>query len=466
MNKKIFILLPDGIGIRNFVFTEFSDMGKEYGYDTVYWNNTDNDLSHLGYKEFKIQNSKIHPLTDILKKAKIQIALNQFIEKTNDKVFDTYRFTPQNGTLKFKIKNFAIRKIIKIFNSKRGLKSISNYIKFLERKTDFYKQCFETLKEQQPAFVLCTNQRHTNAIAPLLAAQDLNIPTATFIFSWDNLPKATMIVETDYYFVWSDFMKSELLFYYPYIKFEQVYITGTPQFESHFKASNVLEKEDFFNKNGLDLSKTYICFSGDDITTSPDDEQYLEDVANSIKKINTGGYNLGIIFRRCPVDFSDRYDAVLKKYSDIIVPLNPLWKQCGAAWNTVMPTVEDMSMQVNIIANSILVINLGSSMVFDFVTFKKPCLYLNYDVKNKKIKEWSTLNIYNFIHFRSMPTKEAVVWINHADEISEKVELILKNGGSEIVKNTEKWFAKINQHPPQEASGRIWKAIIKIIKQG
>jgi hypothetical protein len=33
----------------------------------------------------------------------------------------------------------------------------------------------------------------------LLAAQQLGIPTATFIFSWDNLLKATMVVETDYY---------------------------------------------------------------------------------------------------------------------------------------------------------------------------------------------------------------------------------------------------------------------------
>jgi hypothetical protein len=44
----------------------------------------------------------------------------------------------------------------------------------------------------------------------LLAAQQLGIPTATFIFSWDNLPKATMVVETDYYFV-GDHMKLELL---------------------------------------------------------------------------------------------------------------------------------------------------------------------------------------------------------------------------------------------------------------
>jgi hypothetical protein len=56
------------------------------------------------------------------------------------------------------------------------------------------------------------------AVAPLLAAQDLGIPTATFIFSWDNLPKATMVVEANYYFVWSHHMKRELLLYYPNIE--------------------------------------------------------------------------------------------------------------------------------------------------------------------------------------------------------------------------------------------------------
>src|SRR5580765_562456 len=99
-----------------------------------------------------------------------------------------------------------------------------------------------------------------------------------------------MVVETDYYFVWSQHMKNELLFYYPHINEKQIFIVGTPQFETHFKKSNVLSREDFFHQNGLNLDKKYICYSGDDITTCPDDPQYLEDVAAAVRSLNDKGH--------------------------------------------------------------------------------------------------------------------------------------------------------------------------------
>ena len=75
----------------------------------------------------------------------------------------------------------------------------------------------------------------------MLAARDLNIPTAVFIFSWDNLPKGMLVVEADYYFVWSTHMKNELLYYYSNIKESQIRITGSPQFEGHFDDINIDE---------------------------------------------------------------------------------------------------------------------------------------------------------------------------------------------------------------------------------
>jgi hypothetical protein len=57
-NKKIFILLPDGIGLRNFAFTNFYEIGIKKGFDIVFWNNTPFELSELGFKEIKIHNAK------------------------------------------------------------------------------------------------------------------------------------------------------------------------------------------------------------------------------------------------------------------------------------------------------------------------------------------------------------------------------------------------------------------------
>ena len=38
--KKVFVFLPDGVGLRNFAYTNFNDLGLELGMDVVYWNNS------------------------------------------------------------------------------------------------------------------------------------------------------------------------------------------------------------------------------------------------------------------------------------------------------------------------------------------------------------------------------------------------------------------------------------------
>ena len=69
-------------------------------------------------------------------------------------------------------------------------------------------------------------------------------------------------------------MKKELVYYYPHVKEEQIIVTGTPQFEPHFDPELLISKEAFFEQYGLDLNKKYICFSGDDLVSSPHDPVY------------------------------------------------------------------------------------------------------------------------------------------------------------------------------------------------
>lgn len=459
-NKKIFILLPDGIGLRNFAYSNFHNIGNE-NFDITFWNNTPFNLTEFNFSEVKIINSRIHILSDVLKNAIIQSTLFVNKKNENDNVYDSYLFKPSSKGIKNKIKNILVTSLIKVCANKIGISFLKKCLNKLEQSTSYYNSCKEQLIHHKPDFVFCTNQRHLTALAPLLAAKELKIPTATFIFSWDNLPKATMVVETDFYFVWSDYMKNELLKYYSNIKSEQVKITGTPQFESHYDEENFVTRDDFFTKNGLDSSKKYICYSGDDITTCPDDETYLEAVANAVANLNAKGNNIGIIFRRSPVDFSNRYDEILEKFNDIIVSIAPKWTKIGEGWNTVLPLKEDNSLLVNTIRHSEMVINLGSSMVFDFVVFEKPCLYINYDVANKKQEDWSVNKIYKFVHFRSMFSKNDVIWINEQSEIEQRIELALGNNFS--IEGAKKWFDKINIQPADKASYRIWNEINTIL---
>jgi hypothetical protein len=461
--KKIFILLPDGIGLRNFAYSNFNKIGIEEGFEVVYWNNTPFDLHNIGFQEIKIQYAKTHPLTDIFKNARKRIELHLNTKKTKDSAYKNYNFPYNYKNVKEASKSIAVQ-ILKVFySSENGLQKLRTLIKNKERKTLYYLNCIETLKKEKPALVFCTNQRPVLAIAPLLAAQDLCIPTATFIFSWDNLPKATMVVETDYYFVWSQHMKKELLSYYPYIEASKIFVTGTPQFESHFDNNKIISREMFFKQHNLDLQKKYLCYSGDDITTSPDDHHYLEDVAKAVVGLNDAGNQLSIIFRRCPVDFSSRYDAVLDKYKDVIVPISPKWEQVGQYWNAILPTAADIDLQMNTITHTDFVVNLGSSMVFDYVAYNKPCLYINYDVPEKALEYWSVKKIYNYIHFRSMPSKDAVIWLNSPEEIQHKIQSALTDSNN-ITSHAKKWFEIIVHHPPELASKRIWDQIKILVK--
>lgn len=461
--NKLFILLPDGVGLRNFAYSGFYEKSLAEGFDVTFWNNTAFDLKILGYPEIRIQNVKLHPFTDIYKKAKVQVELNLNIKKANDMVYESYRFPFKYNTVKQAIKSNLLSLVTFLHSSEKGLLRIRKKINNQERKTAYYQECLATLKKERPALVFCTNQRHVTTIAPLLAAQDLGIPTIAFIYSWDNLPKATLVVETDYYIVWSDHMKQELQYYYPYIQSEQIFVTGSPQFEMHFHKSALPTRDAFCNQYGLDPQKKYVCFSGNDVTSSPDDPKYLEDIALAVQKLNKNGHQLGIIFRKCPVDFSTRFDAVVEKYSDVIVPINPIWKPMSSEWNSVLPDKEDDVLLSTVAEYSEMVITIGSSTVFDFIAHQKPCGYLKYNQKNQLDPTWDVYKCYQYVHFRSMPNQDVVFWLNSANEIADKMEAMLQQTHPNVIENAQLWFEKINQHPPQEASKRIIKTFKSLL---
>ncbi|WP_067148348.1 CDP-glycerol glycerophosphotransferase family protein [Pseudotamlana agarivorans] len=463
MNKKVFIFFPDGVGLRNFAFTDFKKNGEQMGFDITYWNNTVFSLKdNLGFKEVKIEDHTAHPLLPFYSRARKRVELNISRDKFNDAVYPTYKFPFNYSGTKNSLKSLYTQALIGLYNSEKGLVKLRHKINILERSTSKYSYCKAQLEKHKPDVVFCTTQRATQSISALLAAKDLGIPTVAFVYSWDNVPKAMQVVETDYYCVWSDLMKEELLKYYPFVKEKQVFVTGTPQFEPHFDPRLKQTKAEFFNQYGLDPNKKYICYSGDDETTSPLDQYYLEDLAHAVRRLNDKGYNLGVIYRKCPVDFTTRYDDVIEANKDIIHVLDPLWKQVGEQWNQVLPTPEDFKMLYNVCEHSELVTNVCSSTVFDFVAHNKPCIYYNYEQPQLKKGIRDIGQNYKYVHFRSMPSDCAAVFCRDKTELEGLVKQIL-DGELSNVEEGKQWFKIVAGENPNGASEKIWKTIKNII---
>jgi len=212
MKKKVFVFFPDGVGLRNFAFTDFKNVGETMGFDITYWNNTIFSLKdNLGFNEVKIEDHTAHPLLPLYSRARKRIELNISQDKFNDSVYPTYKFPFNYKGFKNALKSIYTKLLISQYNSEKGVVKLREKINTLERATSKYKYCKAQLEAHKPDLVFCTTQRATQSISALLAAIDLGIPTVAFVYSWDNVPKAMQVVETDYYFVWSDLMKQEVL---------------------------------------------------------------------------------------------------------------------------------------------------------------------------------------------------------------------------------------------------------------
>lgn len=453
--NKILLLFPDGVGIRNYLY---SDVVKHLDKDVriVIWSplpeSAFEEVKILHNLNFEFKQIDLLPenlLTRLYRESATFARLVLSSKKTNNAtILTNWNYHPKSLKLKFLNK-------ISIYLGSWASKSYDRILKLESKAQNNWSQSIinkykNDLEALNFSSIFIAHQRVAALMPICIAAKELNIPVISAIYSWDNLPKARLAVRADRYLVWSDYMKEEMQLYYPEIPKKNVIVTGTPQFEFYNKHHLQILKETFANKYGLDASKKWICFSGDDKLTSPNDPLYLKDVVKALK-MDSRWNEVQLIFRRCPADFSDRYDSVLSKYKNI-VSIDPLWHTTQTGWNFFFPKYEDVSLLVNLAQHCDLVINVASTMAHDFAIFDKPCLYLNY--KHQENNHWSSEIVYQFQHFRTMLGLEAVGWLNAPDEIAEKINLALSHP-EQVGKDRKKWLEKIVQHPLEDNSRKI-----------
>lgn len=417
-------MIPDGVGIRNYLYSDLFHHLQKQGFQIHLLHNLEIQILNYVKNERGIEFSE-EPLRKVT-----ESRFQQFLRETS-----TYARLKHNSRLKqnstiltnwFKVKNNPLKRI---FQKATELASatLSNYdgIKYLEetnrlkwRRSPAYEEFRSDIRRIQPDLIFITHQRVATLEPLCLAAADMGVKTVTAIFSWDNLPKARLPIRTDFYAVWSEYMKSELLEYYPEIPENSIAIVGTPQFDFHFQSNLLESREEFAARYGLDASKKWILFSGDDELTSPHDPEYLKDVASALDS----NPQVSILFRQVPVCTVNRYQSVLDHYSNI-THIPPKWGK-GTSWMSFYPLFEDVKLLMNLCHHCEFSVNIGSTIGLDFAYFGKPTVFLAYDTVQDK--NWSTEVVYKFQHFRSFEGLDAVVFAKEKSSLSTLLNEVLE----------------------------------------
>jgi hypothetical protein len=464
--KKIGIVITDGVGFRNFILSDFLTEAEKKSDEVVI-------LSCLPANVYE----------GLSGKAKI-IELNVFQEK-----FITWFFrkAKELGHLQLhKKNNFGINDNLKanyskannprgiatrfafwwttLFHSEKWIQCYNNLQQWSFKNHPITKEYLEIIQNENFDLLFVTHQRPP-FIAPLLyAAEKLNVKTAAFIFSWDNLAsKGRMAGNFDYYLVWSDLMKEELCYFYKTVKADNIDVVGTPQFEPYVLERYQSTKEQFYRKFNLDSSKITICYSCGDISTSKNDELYIELIANAI--INKLIPNVNLIIRTSPAEDPIRFAVLVDKFP--FIKWNyPKWTLSREGhqevWSQRVPLAEDVMDLRSLLEFSDININVVSTMTLDFMIFDKPVIFPVFG--NGKNGLYNDRRFLSFKHLEHVKNSNAVRIAYDKKELLKAINDTIANPSEKLRYQKELVALEIGK-PLMGTSKEIVNSLVKWCKK-
>lgn len=282
-----------------------------------------------------------------------------------------------------------------------------------------YRKLFEAVG---PDILFCSHQRPPEIVAPVLAARALGIPTATFIFSWDNLTsKGRIAAPFDHYLVWSEHMAEELIRYYPDVPRACVHVVGTPQFDPYRDERLRLSRAEFLARIGADPARPLICYSGGDVGGCPDDALHVRLLMQLIRSGRIAG-RPQVVLRPSPVDPGERYAGVRAEFPELHFA-QPAWVHSKErAWAGVIPHRSDVGFLANLTYHSDLNINVASTMTLDFAIHDRPVVNVAFDVSNPPPLGLPLDQVYyQYEHYRPVSELGAARIARSPDELAQHV---------------------------------------------
>jgi hypothetical protein len=428
--KKLGIVITDGVGFRNFILSDFiTEATQQFEAIIIY-----SGLPISAYSESIMDKVTIKEL-DVFVEGKATWFFRKWKELAHLQKHHSFYGMKDNLVSGYPKSNSARALLIKgiyffthfihsdcsiTVAEKRQFKSFS--------KHKITKSYLKLLEEDKPTHVFFTHQRPPYLAPFLYAVQKMKIPVSTFIFSWDNLAsKGRMLGAFNYFLVWSQLMKTELLYFYPKVSEDKVKVVGTPQFEPYVLPKYGITAEEFHLKFNLDPNTKIICYSCADVSIGQNDPIVIRAIANAVRN-NLIKTKVQLLVRTSPAEDDSRFWAIREEFPELLwnVPKWILTRDNHAeTWSQRIPSEEDIIDLRSLLQNVDLSINMCSTMSLDFMLFDKPVI--NTVFGNLENGLYNDQRFLNYDHFKKLVDSQAVTIAKNELELITQINAALIN---------------------------------------
>jgi hypothetical protein len=455
--KKLGIVITDGVGFRNFIMSDFiKEATQQFDSVTLY-----SGLPISAYGAILQSGITIKEL-DVYVESKPVWFFRKWKEVAHLRQHRSFYGMKDNLEAGYPKNNSPRALLVKFIYWCTRLVHSDSSILWAEKVQFLFfsnnkitKSYLQLLREDEPLHLFFTHQRPPFLAPFLYAAQQLKIPTSTFVFSWDNLAsKGRMLGAFDYFLVWSHLMQSELLYFYPNVAKEKVKVVGTPQFEPYVMPKYETTLEDFYSKFRLDVNLKTICYSCADVSIGANDPIVIRAIAQAIQN-NAIKNKVQLIVRTSPAEDDSRFRALREEFPEIIwnVPKWILTRENHAeSWSQRVPSEEDIKDLRSLLEYVDLNVNMCSTMSLDFMLFDKPVI--NTVFGNPENGLYNDQRFLNFGHFKKVVDSLSVTIAKNETELINQINQALDNPKERIAERKAMIDLQISE-PLEGTSKRI-----------
>lgn len=424
VSKRITVVIPRGEVVRNFVHSGALDEMAEQALISLISVSFDDEMNRSLTEKY----GQVHPLIEYPERWPVRFG-REILETAHNR----WVWSPASRsrvrlhdaaakTARQKLVRIAKKIISRPLANRAGVNALSKMERLSSRVLKTTDEYTSLMKQLRPSLVFNGSHVHSRvATQAVQAAQWLGIPTATFIFSWDNLTsQGRIMLPYDHFLVWNDQLKTHLLEMYRHIRPEQIFVTGTPQFDFHFRPEFYQTREEFCAQAGADPKRPIIFYSSGMANHMPGEPELVEQIADILREMG-GQSPPQLLVRVYPKDLTGRFEALKKERPDILFQ-QTAWQE---SWLT--PKYEDSFGLINALRHCALGINLASTVSLELCMFDKPVINIGYNPPSVPEKEHRFIEFYDFDHYRPLVASGAVGLARDPRQMRQLIENCLNH---------------------------------------
>lgn len=240
----------------------------------------------------------------------------------------------------------------------------------LQRRIWALAPVVKQLQRLRPALVVATSCVSRLEEPFLLAARDLGIPTLGFVQSFDNLTSCSWVGDCDSYAVWNQRLKDQLLNYHRVRNPDQVYITGTPQFDFHTQEQFRWSREYTLQQLGIEPGERYLLYAANAHDVTPTEPELIQELARRCAQTPELQAHR-IVVRVHPNDNFQRWADLMSGDPRVIVSLPTKRSKHFSSPN-------EQARLVNTLLHADVCYNMWSSMSLDAAVLDTPVVCIGF----------------------------------------------------------------------------------------